>query len=84
MGPTRKKPSRLTVVTAGTPTSQKALTPDRKASSVVTRIEVAPNQEAVRERRTSEAGRDREARKKASKPVILRENFKPIRSRATK
>jgi hypothetical protein len=47
-------------------------------------MEVAPNQEAVRERRTSEAGRDREARKKASKPVIRRENFKPIRSRATK
>jgi hypothetical protein len=47
-------------------------------------MEVAPNQEAVKDRKTSEADRDREARKKSSRLVIRRENFRPTTSRATK
>jgi hypothetical protein len=47
-------------------------------------MEVAPNQEAVKDRKTSEAGREREAKKKSSRPVIRRENFRPMTSRVTK
>ncbi len=62
---------------AGSATSQRAAGPPRKASSVVTRIEVAPNQEAVSERAASGPETRREARKKSSKPLIRRRAAKP-------
>jgi len=43
---------------------------------VETRVEVAPNQEAEREKKTKMAGRFLEARKKSSRFFILFENKK--------
>jgi outer membrane lipoprotein carrier protein len=83
-GPARKKARMRTVATAGAPIIQKALTPDFSASSVETRMEVAPNQAAVRERKTSPPDRLLEARKKSSRFFILREKTRPTKITRTK
>ena len=65
------------VATAGTPTIQIALRPSRNASSVETRSEAAPIQEAQRENATRPAPSRREARKNESRLPGLRRKPKP-------
>jgi hypothetical protein len=72
------------VRTAGTPITQKELNPEAKASSVETSVEVAPNQDAEREKKTKKVGRFREARKKSSRFFILLEKMNPIKRSRTK
>jgi hypothetical protein len=72
------------VRTAGAPITQKEFSPPSKAWSVETRMDVAPNQDAEREKKTKKAGRFREARKKSSRFFILFENRKPTLRRRMK
>jgi hypothetical protein len=58
------------------PITQKELIPLAKASSSETRVEVAPSQDAERERNTRNAGRLLEAKKKSSKLRIFLVNRK--------
>jgi hypothetical protein len=76
MGRARKRAKMRTVSTEGTPITQNELIPLAKASSKETRVDVAPSQDAARERKIRKAGRLREARKKSSRLRILLENRK--------
>jgi hypothetical protein len=50
MGRAKKKARIRTVSTAGTPMIQNELTPVSRASSADTKVDVAPNQEAARDK----------------------------------
>jgi hypothetical protein len=84
MGRARKRKKIRTVKRAGTPITQKELTPSLNASSTVTRIEVAPIHEATRVRKTQELERSREARKKSSRVLIFLVETNPTLRRITR
>jgi hypothetical protein len=63
---------------------QKELSPYLKASSVDTKMEVAPSHEATSERKTKVEDNPREARKKSSRVAIFFEKIKLTASRRIK
>jgi len=75
----KNMPKISTVSEAGIPIIQKELIPLEYASSGKTRKELAPSQLAASERKTSEGGRFREARKKSSRLLILFKNKTPVK-----
>jgi hypothetical protein len=64
--------------------TQKELSPYLKASSVDTKMEVAPSQEATSERKTKVEDNPLEARKKSSRLSILFEKIKLMTRRRKK
>ena len=77
MRPAKKKANRRTVSTAGSPMIMNALTPARQASSAETRIELAPNQAALKESAMTPGERLRAARKKSSRFRLFLEKSMP-------
>jgi hypothetical protein len=84
MGRARKRRKTRTVKTAGTPITQKELTPSLYAVSTETRKDVAPIQEATNVRKIQERERFREARKKSSSVFILLAKTNPTVRRITR